>query len=218
MISKNIDNLVFAGRNISVTHAALSSSRVMATCAVLGQALGTAVAMAVKENIKPENVDISKLQQRLMDDDCFIPGHCRKVSALSQMATCNCERVRNGKERGEENLWIGKAGDVIEYTFDRNTQINQIRLIFDSDLNRDYYNMPCNYPLVQNKFKLPSTLIKEYFIEGIKDNGERVSLYIKDNHQRFVRHLVNWNVKNIKFIPLNTHGCTDFRLFSFEVN
>ena len=40
MISENIGNLVFAGRNISVTHAALSSSRVMATCAILGQELG----------------------------------------------------------------------------------------------------------------------------------------------------------------------------------
>ena len=36
--SKNISNLFFAGRNISVTHMALSSTRVMATCATLGQA------------------------------------------------------------------------------------------------------------------------------------------------------------------------------------
>jgi hypothetical protein len=33
LFSRNIDNLLFAGRNISVTHAALSSTRVMATCA-----------------------------------------------------------------------------------------------------------------------------------------------------------------------------------------
>lgn len=217
MISKNIDNLVFAGRNISVTHEALSSSRVMATCAVLGQALGTAVAMAVKENIIPEAVDILKLQQILMDDDCFIPGHHREVSALSQTASCSCEKVTNGKDRGEENIWIGKAGDVVEYKFDENTEISQIRLIFDSDLNRNYHNMPCNYPLVQDKFKLPSTLIKEYRIEGINENGECVSLHVTNNHQRFVIHTVNWNVKNLKFIPIGTYGSEDFRLFSFEV-
>ncbi|MBO7296105.1 MAG: FAD-dependent oxidoreductase, partial [Clostridia bacterium] len=49
MISENIQNLTFAGRNISVTHAALSSSRVMATCAVQGQGLGTAIAQAIGE-------------------------------------------------------------------------------------------------------------------------------------------------------------------------
>ncbi|MCI5971033.1 MAG: FAD-dependent oxidoreductase [Oscillospiraceae bacterium] len=68
MISKNIKNLVFAGRNISVTHAALSSSRVMATCSILGQALGTAVAIAVKSGVEVENVNINELQQKLMND------------------------------------------------------------------------------------------------------------------------------------------------------
>ena len=61
MISRNIENLSFAGRNISVTHAALSSSRVMATCGALGQALGTAIALAVKGGCAPLQVDIKEL-------------------------------------------------------------------------------------------------------------------------------------------------------------
>lgn len=73
MISKNIKNLVFAGRNISVTHAAMSSSRVMATCAILGQALGTAVAMAIDTNCHIESIDVTALQKNLMDADCYIP-------------------------------------------------------------------------------------------------------------------------------------------------
>ena len=40
LYSVNIENLYFAGRNISVTHTAMSASRVMATCALLGQAVG----------------------------------------------------------------------------------------------------------------------------------------------------------------------------------
>ena len=217
MISKNIKNLCFAGRNISATHAALSSSRVMATCAVLGQALGTAVAQAICENTSLENVNVGKLQQALMEDDCYIPWHVRKPSELTKTAKCSAEIIRNGTDRGEENCWIGKKGDRIEYEFASDTEIREIRLVFDSDLNRKYYNMPCNYPLVQPKFKLPQTLIKEYKIEGVSKNGEVKEIHIFDNHQRFVKHSVDWCVSSIRFIPITTIGSEDFRLFDFEV-
>lgn len=44
---------MFAGRNISVSHVAMSSTRVMATCALLGQAVGTAAAIALREGLTP---------------------------------------------------------------------------------------------------------------------------------------------------------------------
>lgn len=218
MISKNIENLCFAGRNISVTHAALSSSRVMATCSILGQALGTAVAQAIKDNVILENTDIKKLQQTLMQDDCYIPWQNREISTLTKTADCSNDTIRNGIDRGEDNCWIGKKGDHIEYTFSTDTKISQIRLVFDSDLNRNYHNMPCNIPLVQNKFKLPNTLIREYRIEGISENGEVFEIYINDNHQRFVKHSVDWCVKTVRFVPITTFGVEPFRLFDFEIN
>lgn len=217
MISENIENLCFAGRNISVTHAALSSSRVMATCAVLGQALGTAVSYAVRDNAALENVDIKKLQQTLAEDDCFIPRYKRELPRLTRAAACSAEVVRNGMERGEQNCWVGKKGDIIEYEFDSDTEISGIRLVFDSDLNRDYHNMPCSYPLVQTKFKLPETLIKEYKIEIISENGAVESLYIDDNHQRFVKHKINRKANKIRFVPIKSWGCDELRLFDFEI-
>jgi len=217
MISKNIANLVFAGRNISVTHAALSSSRVMATCAVLGQALGTAVAQAVRDDCHVEHVDILRLQETLMEDDHYIPWHTRKVSEMSLEAECTSEIVRNGMDRGEENLWIGKKGDIIEYTLPREMQICEIRLVFDNDMNRKYHNMPCCYPLHETRFKLPKTLIKEYRIEFENEHGEVSELHVTDNHLRFVRHKVCENAKHVRFIPVSTNGSEDFRLFSFEI-
>ncbi len=217
MISENIENLCFAGRNISVTHAALSSSRVMATCAVLGQALGTAVSYAVLDNATLENVDIKKLQQTLAEDDCFIPRYKRELPRLTRAAACSAEVVRNGTERGEQNCWVGKKGDIIEYEFDSDTEISGIRLVFDSDLNRDYHNMPCSYPLVQTKSKLPETLIKEYKIEIISENGAVESLYIDDNHQRFVKHKINRKANKIRFVPIKSWGCDELRLFDFEI-
>ena len=36
--------------------------------------------------------------------------------------------------------------------------------------------MPCHYPLVQPNFKLPKTLINEYKIEGVSENGDVMNL------------------------------------------
>ena len=45
LYSRNIENLMMAGRDASATHLAHGSTRVMGTCAVMGQAAGTAAAM-----------------------------------------------------------------------------------------------------------------------------------------------------------------------------
>lgn len=219
MISKNISNLTFAGRNISVTHAALSSSRVMATCSVLGQALGTAIAQAIHTGVNVRKVDIPTLQQTLMEDDCYIPWHEREVSALTKKAKCSHDVVRNGQYRFEENLWVGNSGDEISYTFDKDVDIHEIRLVFDSNLIRKDRSMLCNYPLGYDTVsKVPKTLIKEYCVQGIKEDGTKVELKISDNHQRFMKHPVDWCVKEIRFIPLSTWGDETFRVFGFEIS
>lgn len=60
LYSKNVDNLFVAGRNISATHYALSSTRVMLTCAQLGTGVGMAAAHGVKS---------AKLPRELTDGD-----------------------------------------------------------------------------------------------------------------------------------------------------
>ncbi|MFW5856111.1 MAG: FAD-dependent oxidoreductase [Bacillota bacterium] len=64
-VPQNIDNLLLAGRNISGTHLAHSSFRVMPICAKMGQSVGTAAALVVEEGISPRNLDVTKLQQEL---------------------------------------------------------------------------------------------------------------------------------------------------------
>ncbi len=217
MISKNIKNLTFAGRNISVTHATLSSSRVMATCAILGQALGTAISQSVKTNRDIREIDVALLQQTLMEDDCYIPWHQREISKLSSIAKCNADIVRNGIDRGEENCWKGKAGEFIEYIFNEDTTIEEIKLVFDSNLNRDYHNMPCCYQLNETRYILPETLIKKYRIEGFDSKGNSFSVEVNNSHERFVKHRVGRSLRSIRFIPLETYGSDEFRVFSFEV-
>ncbi|NQT16300.1 MAG: FAD-dependent oxidoreductase, partial [Planctomycetes bacterium] len=77
LYSKNIDNLLFAGRNMSVTHVALGTVRVQGTLAAIGQAAGTAAAMCLEHGTTPRGLGkdhVHQLQQRLLRDDQFIPG------------------------------------------------------------------------------------------------------------------------------------------------
>lgn len=91
-IARDIPNLMFAGRNLSATHVAFSSTRVMATCAVIGQGVGTAAAFAVENKIAIRDLAknqsaMQSIQQRLLRDDAFLIGRSnRDESDLAQQA------------------------------------------------------------------------------------------------------------------------------------
>lgn len=210
LYSVNIDNLCFAGRNISTTHVALSSSRVMATCGVVGQALGTGVAQAVKRGVSLDDVDIPVLQQTLMYDDCFLPFQTRERSSLTQKARVNDEIIRNGKERGEENCC---KGDKITFSFDSPETIHEVRLVFDSDLNRCYDNMPCNYPLHQPDYKLPKTLVKAYQIYA---DGTLI-LEENNNYQRLRKHRISVCAQTLEIRLLQTWGTNECRIYAVDL-
>ena len=78
-VSAGPANLMFAGRNISATHVAFASTRVMATCAAVGQGVGTAAALAMREGTLPAEIAsradlVRKIQQQLLKDDCYLIG------------------------------------------------------------------------------------------------------------------------------------------------
>ena len=83
LYSRNVPNLLFAGRDISCTHVAMSATRVMATCGLCGQAVGTAAAIAAREHADPRDVSrgplLAELQRTLLEDDCMLPGLRREV-------------------------------------------------------------------------------------------------------------------------------------------
>ncbi len=63
LYSRNIANLFLAGRDISVSHVALGTTRVMATCATIGEAAGTAAAYCAEHQLTP-----AKLYEKALDD------------------------------------------------------------------------------------------------------------------------------------------------------
>ena len=62
-----VDNLYLAGRNISGTHMAHSNFRVMPICANMGQAVGVAAAICVKEGTTPRELSVTTVQRRLIE-------------------------------------------------------------------------------------------------------------------------------------------------------
>ncbi|MFE7430801.1 FAD-dependent oxidoreductase, partial [Streptomyces sp. NPDC057545] len=104
LYSANVTNLLFAGRNISATHVAFGATRVMATCATLGEAAGTAAALCVAEDIgprelaakHPELVRRALLRQDasvigLADDDPDNLARTARVSASSHLSRLAAE-------------------------------------------------------------------------------------------------------------------------------
>jgi hypothetical protein len=78
MYSRNVPNLFLAGRIISASHIAFGSTRVMATCAHNGQAVGMAAALCIEGSLSPNELTETRrmhtLQQRLLRMGQHIPG------------------------------------------------------------------------------------------------------------------------------------------------
>jgi len=72
LLAQDFDNLLVAGRCISATHEAHGSTRVSGTAMGLGQAAGTAAAMACSQASPVRGVAISKLQQRLVEQGAIL--------------------------------------------------------------------------------------------------------------------------------------------------
>ncbi len=238
LYSRNVENLFFAGRNISVTHAALSSTRVMATCATVGQAVGVAAAIAVANGLTPRGVyksHIQELQNTLMDDDCYLPWHVRPIAELSKNAILRAsegdpEPLRNGIDRpldGQENVWSCQPDGWAEYDFGRTVPLKRARLIFDSDLNRkgqgdcahfEERNLLSNYPLNQPDRPVPATLVKSFHLDVKDANGAWKTFWeTTTNHQRLVFINLNCDGCAVRIVPTETWGAPSCRLFAFEV-
>jgi FAD dependent oxidoreductase len=69
---EGLDNLLVAGRCASMTHDGQSAARVSGACFVMGEAAGTAAALALAGNTLPRDIDVRRLQQQLKEQGAFI--------------------------------------------------------------------------------------------------------------------------------------------------
>jgi hypothetical protein len=105
--SKNISNLFMAGRHISVTHEALGTVRVMRTIGMMGEVVGKAAYLAVRENTDPRGVYAKHLPEliKLMEQ----PGRMRRTELKGELFLDNAIADYKLLPVGRMNADLGKA-------------------------------------------------------------------------------------------------------------
>ena len=223
-----------AGRDVSASKMAFSSLRVMGTCAIGGQAVGTAAALAVEKNCSVREVGsrhIHQLQQTLLKDDCYLPGFCNEdeadlarraaVSSDSEEPDGKAIHVLSGVSRTvdqESHCWISRPLQEkpasLTLTWDKPVAVGEIRLTFDSNLSREI--MPSIGRIVRERQVkgLPEELVRDYTIQLTKDGKTVWEKAVCGNGQRLNIHRLERVECDRMIISVEaTHGCPQARIF-----
>jgi hypothetical protein len=226
LYSKNIDNLFFAGRCASASHAAMSSTRVMGTGCSMGQAVGTAAVMAVRLDFSPRSVGqqhIRQLQQSLLWQDCYLPWVKQEFSPLTTGARLiashgDPEPVRDGINRPvgtDLHAWEGKPGDYLEYSWEQPVTIATVTLIVNSALDK---NIAMSYHQKDDQLTaVPEEMVKDIRIEINTGLGWQVFKKIAGNYQRLVRLEIDQQAIGIRVVFESTWGAETVRIYAFYV-
>lgn len=235
LYSDNVENLFLGGRAISVSHMAFGSTRVMGTCSVVGQACGTAAALAVDMGAAPREMGrhIRLLQQTLVRDDCYIPGvenqdaedklrGLASVSCSSQKDEGLCANVTRGagrRVREQSNCWISgemkEGGEWIALALPGETRIREIHIKFDPNLSKPIMPTLSDMHRRMQVEGMPHELVKDYEIEVL--SGERIMWQeaVRENYQRFRTHRLPEGTigDRIRITVTATHGDASARIF-----
>ncbi|MBN8729972.1 MAG: FAD-dependent oxidoreductase [Acidobacteria bacterium] len=241
LYSKNVSNLMMAGRNISASHVAFTSSRVMATCAVEGQAVGLAAAMCAKHGLTPralanDSARVKQLQQMLLRDDQTITGITNQdpadvarraqVTASSEQDAAPARNLLDGQVRdipnGARHQWAAKmqpGGVWVDYTWDSPQSLSQLQVTFDSGFQRELTLTSLNRANESIVRAPQPETVRDYRILYRESAGGEWKPLVerKGNHQRLVRH--NFNAVRAQALRLHvdaTNGDELARVFELR--
>lgn len=225
LFAKRIENLMFAGRCASCTHMAMSSTRVMGTGAVMGQAVGTAAAIAVRHGIAPRDVlgRIGELQQALLADDCYIPwvpqARSPLMDARLSASQGDPEPVRDGylRQIGDAtHAWEHGAGDSVEYLFAKPVRVSKVVLTLDSGMD---LNIQMSYHQPDDQLTAVPPVMQKFFrIEGLRGGQWSVLKQVANNYQRHVKIPVEAELEGVRYVLESTWGAPRCRLYGFHVS
>ena len=242
LYSVNVPNLMFAGRDISTSHMAFSATRVMATCALIGQAVGTAADMIIDKGTTPAGLRkdyIKELQDVLEDDDCMLPYRWRKIYPLTATAKTLAENepMRNGIDReweGKDNGVYAAVGEKhLTYTWDKPIKASGVRFIFDSDLKVRGKRMR-KLEETTERIPMPSEMVRDCQIQvrvpaanrkaqkeyaKNPEAGEwKTIATVKDNYRRLVKlDFDAVETDAVRIVVDKTWGAPKAHIFAFDV-
>ncbi len=207
-------NLFFAGRNLSATHIAFASTRVMATCAAVGQGVGTAAALALRAGVAPADIAsqpdlVQAIQQRLLRDDAHLLGvahadaddlvpRARDILASSAQPGAGPEQVRSGRtrciarlpaERRQPGLhrWMSQPGlpAWLELRWPEPVELGEIQLVFDTGLHRLLtLSMADGYTQKMLWGRPQPETVRDYTLAASTADGWQELVRVEANHQR----------------------------------
>jgi hypothetical protein len=206
-----------AGRNISASYVAFTSARVMATCAVEGQAIGTAAAQCREARVSPRELArdagrMAKLRQTLLRDDQTIKGLTNqdpldlarraRVTASAESGAAKAALLLDGHvrdipdERGdaaEVHHWAAPVDEGraawVELRWDRPQRIGEVQITFDSGFKRQL-TLTSQEAQNVNLLRAPQPeTVKDYtLLAQLADGTQRRLATVKNNFQRLKRH------------------------------
>lgn len=239
LYSRNVRNLWMAGRNISATHAAFSSTRVMATCAVMGQAAGTAAALCARHGLTPrqlyeDKARLRELQQTLLRDDQTIKGRrnedprdlarSAKVTASDSHDLSRPENVINGFVRDSGNEWknrwgvrLGGEPAWLQLSWSTPQRVREVQITFDSGFHREL-TLSASDGVSRRMIRGPQPeTVRDYNLEWLTPEGPRVHS-VRGNHQRLNRVVLDGVVTDtLRLLPLATHGSPIASVYEIRV-
>ena len=218
-VSSRPRNLMFAGRNLSATHIAFASTRVMATCAVIGQGVGTAAALALRQNVPPADIAseaelVHAIQQQLLRDDCYLIGvsnddpkdlvrTASAIAASSSQVGTNPESIRSGHTRIVSKLpdnrqqsgvhrWMSlELPATLEIRWNVPVSLREVVLVFDTGLHRLLTLSQADGYTQKMLWGRPQPeTVRDYTLSLESPTGWQTIETAQNNHQRLRRHFL----------------------------
>jgi len=236
-VCRDIENLFIGGRSMGATKLGMASSRVMGTCAIGGQAVGTAAALCVKYGCDPMGMmeHMDELQQTLMRDDCFLPGFANtderdlarkaSVTASSELPDYPAADVLTGVSRryeGANNEWrsepLGDDGAWLNLKLAAPAKVSEVQLVFDSNFDIEKKVTMSSRRQKQQEIGVPKELVKDCTVTLYKDGEIVASAAITDNYLRLRR--VEFDAVECDAVRVTvtaTNGIPEARIFEVRI-
>lgn len=228
LVAKDFSNLMMAGRNMSCSHLAFTSTRIMNTCAIAGQVAGTAAALCANREISPKDIlssaeMLASFRQQILRDGLSVMNfknedpldlaRSAKITASESADGTRPENVASGvvydfKDKND-NKWKAPIGaaPVLKLEWDSPQDISEIVLNFDTGSRMLTMTRQTNF---MKKILLGAQpeCLRDYRITATLADGTKKTLADeKGNYQKRVEHrFEKISAKSLEIRCLATNG------------